>query len=70
MTSRRKCGEFWSGRNVRVPRVVMHQAGDCREKERGDAQGVGRGGREGGGAVVAVVWDMHRVASCLLEGGF
>ena len=57
MTSRRKCGEFWSGR---VPRVVMRRAGDCREDKRGTAQGVGRGGLEGGEAVVvAVVEDVH-----------
>ena len=38
---------------------------------REDAQGVERGGQvEGGAAVVAVVWDVHQVESCLREGGF
>ena len=41
----------------------------CRERERGDAQGVGRGGQVGGEVVVVVVWDVHQVASCLLGGG-
>ena len=51
--------------------MVVRQAGGCREDKRGNAQGVGRGGQEGGEAVVvAAVWDVDWVASCLLEGGF